>query len=455
MAVHLGRRHLAAGLTAVIAVSALAACSPSGSAPAAGSTSTKAVSIDVAHQGSVTLNMLDFWPSGAENDWMNAAVGAFEKKYPNVTIKRTSQNWGDLNGTLNLRLADAGGPDIATANQGWQALGTFAKGKLVLNLDPYVQAYGWKAKVPESILRQQEFSDDGTQMGTGSLYATPVASSSIVGVNYDRKVLDAAGVAVPTTLAQFEAACAKLKAAGKVPISFASLEPGPATALLLDVQAMSGPKNDISGFVYGNAKIKASDTGLLKAAQTVKEWAAKGWFTPNYQGIAYADSVDSFKNGQGGFQFNYSGTLSPTGTQQQDFGFFVLPQVTGGQTVGVGASRAALVISSRSAHPDAAAAFLDFLMGAKTAQLAVDNNLTPALHTGLAMPADRPEFTQEVKTVAALDKSDGYVPYFDWATSSLGDTLSSQLQTLLAGKTTPQDLVAAAQADRDKFAASK
>src|SRR5262249_30822243 len=151
------------------------------------------------------------------------------------------------------------------------------------------------------------------QMGTGALYAAPVASSSIVGINYNKTILSGLGIQVPTTLAEFEAACAKIKAAGQVPINFESLEAGPATALLWDLQAMYGTKQNVAGFVYGDSSVPASNTGLLDAAQKLKQWAGNGWFTPNYQGIAYQDSVDSFKKGKGAFQFNYSGTLSPTG----------------------------------------------------------------------------------------------------------------------------------------------
>lgn len=454
MAVHQGHRRVTAGLVAAGAALALAACAPGGSGTDDRSTAPSDVSTDISGQGDITLKMLDFWATGAENDWMNAVVAAFEKEHPNVTIERTSADWGELNTTLNLRLSDNGGPDIATANQGWAALGTYATGGLVLNLDSYAKAYGWDDEVPVSILRQQQFSSDGAQMGTGSLYATPVASSSIIGINYNKTILDDLGIAVPTTLDEFEAACAAVAAAGEVPISFESLDPGPATALLLAVQAAEAPGTDIANFVYGDTSVSATDTGLLEAAQKLQEWAANGWLTPDYEGIAYDDIVDSFKNGEGAFQFNYSGTLSPTGDQQQGFGMTLLSQ-DDGKTYGVGASRAAMVVSARTEHPDAAAAFLDFLMSPATAQLAVDNNLTPAIATDLKLPTDRPEFGEEVAAVQTLDEGDGYVPYFDWTTNSLYDVLTQNLQTMLAGQATPQDLVDAAQADRDTFAASR
>lgn len=449
MAEHQFRGRLKACAVA-LALLPLAACAP-GSSNNSAATAPSTVSTDLSKLGTVTLKMLDFWPSGAENDWMNKVVKEFETAHPNITVTRTSQDWGDLNSTLNLRLADNGGPDIATANQGWQALGTYAKGHLVVGLDAYAKAYKWSQTVPGSILRQQQFSADGTQMGTGSLYAVPVASSSIIGINYNKTILSQVGLSVPKTLAEFEDACAKLKAAGQVPINFESLDAGPATALMLAVQAMYGSKDKISNFVYGDKQVAATDTGLLQAAQKVADWASKGWFTPNYAGISYQDSVDSFKKGTGAFQFNYSGTLSPTGDEQKNFGLALLSQVDGKNTVGVGSSRAAVVISAKSAHPDAAAGFLDFLLSQQTAQAAVDNNLTPAFYQKLTMPGNQPEFTEEVKAVQTLDADDGYVPYFDWTTATLLDTISRQLQTMLSGKSTPDQLLSAAQADREKF----
>ncbi len=107
--------------------------------------------------------------------------------------------WGDVMQALPLKLKSNNPPDIVPANNGWQSLGTLVQGGLVLNLDRYAEAYGWRNAVPSSILAEHEFSTDGKTMGTGSLYGMPVARSSMIEVYYDRALLQHLGLDVPKT----------------------------------------------------------------------------------------------------------------------------------------------------------------------------------------------------------------------------------------------------------------
>jgi raffinose/stachyose/melibiose transport system substrate-binding protein len=438
---------IAVALPLLLAVSA---CTPGGTTA---STTQAAVSKDIT-TNPVTIRMLDFWQAD-EGKWVDSVIAGFEKKHPNVTIKRTVQDWGQVMNTLNLRLADANGPDIATVNNGWQSMGTLAQGGRILNLDAYSDLYGWKKEIPPTMLRQLEFTSDGKQMGTGSLYATPTARSSLIGLYYNKSILTAAGIPVPKTLDDFEKACAALKAAGQIPIAYGSQQKDSATALLFSVQDLYGTAKNIGDFVYSAGNVPMSKTGIPEAATTVKKWADAGWLTPNYQGLQYADAVDQFMHGKGAFRFEYTGALPFTDAQKQTYGYLQLPQVDGSKVVGTGSPSGNLSISSKSKNPDVAAAFLDYLANKQTAQLAVDRGYLPLLHTGLKTPTDSPEFATEVTGQQALDADNGYVPYFDWSTPTMLDTLGTQLQLLLAGRATPQQLTDAGQKDYDAFQAGR
>ena len=435
---------------AALGLFTVAGCAPQGS-KASNAPAKPAASIDVAKAGTVTLTMLDWW-SGDAAQWVSNAVKAYQQKYPNVTIKRTTVDWGQLTQTANLRLKEKNPPDIITVNNGWQSLGTLAKAGLVLNLDGYSQAFGWD-RFPSTILRQTQFTPDGKTMGGGSLFAAPVASSSLIGLYYNKAVLDRIGAAVPTDLASFEDACAKAKAAGVVPIGYGSQDKGSSTAVILALQDLFGDQNKINDFVYSTGSVKAAEIGLMEAAQRQKSYQDKGWFTPNHPGIQYADAVDAFLKGKSAFRFEYTGTLAFKGAQEKDYGYLQLPQASGGKIVGTGASTA-VAIGSKSAHPDIAASFLDFLAGPQTAQFVVDNGLLPLLNDVKA-PSDKPEFATEIAGQRSLDKDNGYVPYFDWSTPTMLDTLGGQVQMLLASRSTPDDVVKAVQADYDKFQAGR
>lgn len=429
----------------------------SGCAPGAASTShasSSSVSTDVAKEGKVTLKLLDYFQND-ESKWMNQVIAGFEKKYPNVTIKRTVQDWGQVMSTLNLRMANANGPDIATVNNGWQSMGTLAKGGLILNLDAYSKLYGWNKEIPATMLRQLEFTPNGKTMGSGSLYAAPTARSSLIGLYYNKQVLASAGLSVPKTFAEFESDCKALKAAGKTPIAYGSLDKDSSTALLFAVQDVYGSANNIGNFVYDSHSVPIAKTGITQAATTVKKWADAGWFSPNYAGLQVTDAQQQFLNGQGAFRFEYTGSFAFTTAQKKDYGYLQLPQANGSAVVGTGSPSGNFSISSKTKHPDAAAAFLNYMTSKTAAQLAVDHGFLPLLHSGLTVPKDNAEFATEVAGQQKLDAGNGYVPYFDWSTPTMLDTMGGQLQSLLAGRVTPDQLAAAGQADYDKFQQSR
>lgn len=439
-----------AGVAAVIALS-LAACAPGGGSVDQNATPST-VSTDVAKAGKVTLKLTDFW-GAAEGEWIKQVVADFEKKYPNVTIRRTTEDWGQLNSTLNLQLQDDGGPDIASANNGWQSLGTLAKGGLVRNLDAYAKAYGWDKDVPTTIARQNQFSTDFKTMGSGSWFATPMARSSLIGLYYNADKLKALGIDPPKTLADVEAAAAKAKAAGEVPFEYGSLDGS--TSALLGVQAVLADKKKLNDYIYGDSTVKATDVAMTDAVALIKKWADAGYFPQHFQGIDYQTAVANFVGGKGVFRWEYTGSLGLNAQQQRHFGYLQLPQRSGSGTVGVGAAPGAMVISSKCKNPDVAAAFLDYLMSPEAGQAAADLGLVPAMSPDVKVPATSLSLTGESAGAATLDKNDGYVPYFDWSSPTMLDTLSQNLQLVYAGKMTADKFTTAVDKDRDTFLAGQ
>jgi raffinose/stachyose/melibiose transport system substrate-binding protein len=442
-----------AGLAAAIALSlSLTACAPGGG-KADKAAAPSAVSTDVAAAGNVTLKLTDFW-GAAEGEWIKQVVTDFEKKYPNVKIQATTEDWGQLNSTLNLQLQDATGPDIATANNGWQSLGTLAKGGLVLNLDAYAKAYGWDTKVPTTIARQNKFSTDFKTMGTGSWFATPMSRTSLIGLYYNADKLKALGIsAPPTTLAELEADAAKAKAAGEVPFEYGSQDGS--TTVLLGVQALLADKTKLNNYIYGDSSVKASDIAMTDAVALTKKWADEGYYPPHFEGIDYQTAVANYVAGKGVFRWEYTGSLGLNAQQQGHFGYVQLPQQSGGGTVGVGAAPGAMVVSAKSKHPEVAAAFLNYMMSPEAGQAAADRGLVPAMSPGVKVPAASLSLTGESAGAATLDKNDGYVPYFDWSSPTMLDTLGQNLQLLFAGKTTADKFTAAVDKDREAFLAGQ
>lgn len=441
-------RIVGAGLC-LLALATMSACAPSAKHTVDVGTPS-AVSTDAASMGTVTLQEVDFW-QGAEGEWMKASIAAFQAKYPNITVQRTVKDWSAIMDTLTLRLDEPGAPDVVTVNNGWQSMGRLAKGGLIVNLDPYADAYGWKKTIPSTILRQEQFTTDGKTMGEGAMWAAPSARVQNIGIYYNKKLIQQLGLPEPATIEDFETVAAAAQAAGITPIAYGQTDKP--IAPLFALSDVLGDKDAISSAVYGKAGTDLATTGLGKAAQRLSDWEKKGWLMANYQGLSSTDANAKFLAGKAVFDFYYSGLVPNDQKNRQDFGYLQLPQAGGSAIVATGAPADNMAIGIRCEHKDAAALFLDFLMSKEAAQITADHGYMPSLHE-VTIPQSDPLIVQEATAAQKTEADNGYVPYFDWTTPTMLDTAASQMQLVLAGKTTPDGLVAAAQKDFDAFVAS-
>ena len=450
---------LSGSLAAIAAIGCLtvSACTPGvAGSTAANTTPSGPVTTDPGKLGKVTLNVLDYFTGGVDNTWMNDVVAAFEKKYPNITVKRQSISWGDLMQELPLKLKSPNPPDIVPPNNGWQSLGTLVQGDLVDNLDSYATAYGWDKNVPGSILREQEFSADGQQMGTGVLFGMPVALSSAIEVYYNRSLLQRLGLSVPTTYNEFVSDLAKAKQAGITPIVLGNQGQSGITQPLYSVMDALGNQSVITNYIYslGQNSLESQASGFPQAVAAMQDWANKGYFTSQFAGVPETDAETQFVQGAGLFHFDYSGSLPFTSTAQAaGFGSFILPRNDGKPAVATLSAATELCVSSQSKHIPAAAAFLNFAASPAAAQIAVNLGTDPMLAPGVKLPTSNPEFADEVANANLVTAHNSSVPYLDWATPTLFNTITVQMSELLGGKTSVSATIAAVQADDAKFRA--
>ena len=451
---------LSGSLAAIAAIGCLtvSACTPgvAGSTAASNSTPSGAVSTDPAKLGPTTLNVLDYFTGGVDNTWMNDVVAAFEKKYPNISVKRQSITWSDLMQELPLKLKSPNPPDIVPPNQGWQSLGTLVQGGLVDNLAPYSTAYGWDKNIPASILREQEFSTNGQQMGTGTLYGLPVALSSTIEVYYNRALLKQLGLGVPATYNDFVSDLAKAKQAGITPISLGNQAQSGITQPLYSVMDALGDQSVISNYIYslGQGTLDSQASGFPQAVAAMSDWAAKGYFPSQFAGLPETDAETQFVQGKGLFHFDYSGSLPFTSpAKAAGFGSFVLPRNDGKPPVATLSAATELCVSSQSKHVAAAAAFLNFAASPAAAQIAVNLGTDPMLAPSVKLPTSNPEFADEVANANLVTTHNSGVPYLDWATPTLFNTITVQMSEVLGGKTSVSAAISAVQADDAKFRA--
>ncbi len=428
----------------------LAACGPGGDDNEGTKTSQGQVVKDASKFGNVTLTVWDQEVRGGQNEAMKELNARFQEKYPNIKIKRVAKSFTDLQTTLKLAASGKNPPDVVEANQGWSTMGPLVKAGLLSPLDKYAAAYGWRDRYSKGLLQMNSFSRDGKRFGTGSLFGVS-QTGEVVGVYYNKQKLRKLGLDVPTTFQDFEAALAKAKAEGEIPIQFGNLDKWPGIHMFEEPQLQYTPKASVRGFIFGRNDFDAS--GNMRAAQTVQSWAQKGYFTPGYSGLGYDPSWAQFGKGKGVFLITGSWlTADLKKALGRDVGFFLLPPREGADLAALGGEGLPWSISSKSKHAGAAAFYIDFITNDAAAQVVTDSGNLPATNADVKVP--RGLDTEVYDAFTKAKDEDAIVPYLDWATPTMYDTVTAAVQKLLAKKDTPDSFVGTVQSDYEKFHAS-
>jgi raffinose/stachyose/melibiose transport system substrate-binding protein len=450
----ISRKHrIGAAILGAAIVAALAGCAP-GSGASSATTSSGPVSKDVAAAGKVTLTVWDQNSEGGIATAQKKLNSQFEKKYPNVTIKRVTRSFADLKTTLKLALSSNTPPDVVQANQGYPDMGAFIQAGLLQNVDRYAKAYDWNSRYPKALLDLNRFSSDGKTWHTGDLYGVS-QTGELVGVYYNKALLNKLGLKAPTTLAELETDMAAAKSAGVSALSFGDAEKSPGIHLFGTIQDATAGKDAVRGLVFDTGG-KWTDPSTLKAAQTLADWTSKGYVSSGASGVSQDAAAAAF--GKGESLFLVQGTWELAVLDKAlgaDAGFAVLNGAGSSDPVTMGGEGLAWSITSKSKHADVAAAYIDFITNAKASQVLVDTGNLPAVPPSDWAPKSgtlEADIADQWKKVSAAD---GLTPYLDYSTPTFYDTLTAGVQNLITGQDTPDSFTQALQTDYAAFQKSK
>jgi raffinose/stachyose/melibiose transport system substrate-binding protein len=264
---------------------------------------------------------------------------------------------------------------------------------------------------------------------------------------------------MPTTFADFEDALAAAKAAGEVPIQFGNNDAFPGIHEFSSIQNETATVQYLTDFVFGldGGNLSFDTPENLQAATTLQSWADKGYFTPGFGGGGYDSAVANFADGEGVFMITGNWIVANLGADNRDFGFFLMPPTTAGDPpVATGGAGFPLSISAGSQHPDAAAAYIDWMTSDHASDLLIDVGQIP-LHTGATGSSIQSGtvLADVVDAASTASDANGVVPYLDWATPTFYDTVTAAVQELMAQRITPRDFVAKVQKDYADFQSSR
>lgn len=269
-----------------LAVAGLSACGGGNSEPSAAP--------EAGEDLETTIKILA--PSYADStkaDW-EAIIAEFNKTYPNVTVELQVEGWDDFTSKVQARIQAQDMPDILNDNQ----FALSAESGILYPIDEVISADVLKTIDPA--LLENGKGLDGTQWA-----APDVASARNLTYNVD--ILEQAGVDVPKTWADMEAACTAIKA--KFPDVYPYGMPlGQEEAQIEATLWVWGAGGDWKD----GDKLSTQTPEVAEGFDQMKKLIDMGCTQPNVGSSNRADVVDLFNNGKVAMYNGHSGLFSDT-----------------------------------------------------------------------------------------------------------------------------------------------
>ena len=450
------RRNFLLG-TGLASAAVLAACAPGEAAPTTtttvpGGTSSSAApaATDPAQLGDIELVVWDQEVRGSQNDAIVALIAAFQTKYPNIKIKRTSQSFDDLKKQVSLALSGNDVPDVVQVNNARGDMGQFVKAGQLLDLTPYADQYGWADRFPASVLSKVRYSADAKTFGEGNLYGLP-QTGEICGIYYSQKKLDAIGGKLPTTWEEYLALLDAAKAKGEQPMMLGNIGKWPAIHVFGPLQGHYVEPATVVKLGMGNAGASWTDEANTKAMEQFAKWGKDGYFGTSPNGLAYDPAWTDFTKGTGVFLpgGSWLGT-DMEAAMGDDLHFMAPPPAIDGKLATTGGTGIPFSIPAKAKNAAAAAAYIDFITSDDAMKMIADNGGMPVLRTAELAP-DKGVQKEIYEAFDKVSKEGTLLPYLDYATPTFSDTAGTGLQEAIGGTKSPADVLKDFEADYQAF----
>jgi raffinose/stachyose/melibiose transport system substrate-binding protein len=363
-----------------------------------------------------------------------AVFAEYKKVAPDVNFKASYAPVDQLQTQLRAQLGGGNAPDLFVAwpgNGSAMSVQQLAPSGLLADLSDQ----DWINNVPEG-LRPLFGTDGKTYMWTYGLVP--------IGAIYNKKVFKEAGVdKIPQTWSELEAACDKVKAAGKVCLALGNQTPWITQLIpyaIAPSTAFNEDPNLAQDMLDGKKSFQNSDWD--EVFKRYLELNEKGYFNDNPNGTTFEQQQELVASGKAAMAVQVSPTataISQAAKNPDDIGMFAFPaadeksdlKIPAGLGAGVG-------VSAKSPNIDEAKKFIEFL-GTPEAMTAYAEAMKaiPIVPSGDYKPdpmlAPFVPFVEDDKTVPFMDQQ--------WPNAEVQPAHFAGIQELFAGKTTVQGLL--------------
>ena len=301
----------------------------------------------------VEINILA-WYGEAQAKVLNTAIADYQKINPNVKINvNLVAGTGAATYPNVLHTAIAGGraPDLFTM-WGGSLAAPFIDSQSVIDTAPYFKKYNWdKLLIPGAI---------GAIKRNGTTWGIPITLRA-VSFYYRKDIFAKYNLKVPTTFAQLEALCARLKTEN-IPCLATAGTYGWHVMRVFDffLERTAGP--DLHDQLLLN-KTSWDRPEVVAAFALLKKWTDNGWLPSGYMGISPDQQAQLFLQGKAAMTIEgdwFVTNVAGAGLKGDTVGFFAPP--TDQKPLRMDGFAEQFMISKQSKNADAVAEFVNWLM---------------------------------------------------------------------------------------------
>jgi ABC-type glycerol-3-phosphate transport system substrate-binding protein len=366
----------------------------------------------------------------------------FQSTRPGLVVKLTTYNLDDINDKLALALSAGSPPDLVYTTPRGPGLPAYVAADKLLDLTDAAKKAGWAADLPSGMLASYNDLLTSTGKAHGHVYAAPSILAAVA-VLYNKSIFRRLHLAVPHSVAEFEALCARVKGAGLTPIGLGTADGWVADDWYLTlVNAQTGPDR-LQPELHLDPHFSFGGTPFLNAGATLSRWSTAGYFTKQFGGLDAQDSVTAFFEGGTAMQLISStenGQITTLAARTHiPVGVFAFPSLDAPRPpIAPQSGYAGWAVPRASAQPALAEAFITMMLNDATARSLAAFGYLPARPLPASETGRLAGFQQEF-----LKALRGAVPgvYLDGApVPNLNATMEANMQLLLQHFETPSFL---------------
>ena len=297
----------------------------------------------------VTLT-IESWRNDDLTIWQDKIIPAFEAGHPGIKVQFTPSAPAEYNAALNSKLDAGSAGDLITCRPFDASLALYDKGQLA-------DLSGLAAMANFSDVAKSAWQTDDAS----ATFCMPMASV-IHGFIYNKDAFDTLGIAVPTTEAEFYAALDKIKADGTyIPMAMGTNDQWEAATMGYQNIGPNYWKGEEGRLALIAGTQKLTDEAWIAPYRQLAKW--KDYLGDGFEAQTYPDSQNLFTLGRAAIYPAGSWEISGFNTQATfKMGAFPPPvQAAGDECYISDHTDIAVGMNAKSAHPDEAKAFLEWV----------------------------------------------------------------------------------------------